>query len=85
MHGTIPRASEHARPLRKQSDEALLKGVLKRLRSTGIVEFSGEFGNEITTFLPFAHWLKREGHLEGRRVRTYEGMRRSCPRAWCKS
>ncbi|HVK79077.1 MAG TPA: hypothetical protein VM915_00560 [Verrucomicrobiae bacterium] len=72
MHGTVAKT---AGKLRQQSDEALLDALLKRLRATGVVEFSGEFGNEITTFIPLAHWLKREGHLNGRRVRTYQGMR----------
>ncbi|MCW2282531.1 hypothetical protein M2323_000292 [Rhodoblastus acidophilus] len=39
------------------------------------LEYSGEFGPELVLFLPFVHWLAREGLLEGRRIVTYRGMR----------
>jgi hypothetical protein len=57
------------------TDQELLDSSLERLRTTGEIEYTGEFGNEITTFIPFAFWLKTQGLLEGRRVVTYKGMR----------
>ncbi|HZC17504.1 MAG TPA: hypothetical protein VE309_12150 [Caulobacteraceae bacterium] len=56
-------------------DRALLDGAIARLKATGVIEYTGEFGCEITTFIPFVGWLKAEGLLEGRRVLTYAGMR----------
>lgn len=56
-------------------DGALLDAAIARLKATGVIEYTGEFGCEITTFIPFAGWLKAEGLLEGRRVLTYGGMR----------
>jgi len=56
-------------------DQELLNQSLDRLRTTGTIEYTGEFGAEITTFIPFAYWLKTEGLLAGRRVITYDGMR----------
>lgn len=56
-------------------DQALLKHALARLEANGEIEYSGEFGNEIATFVPFTFWLKSEGLLAGRRVVTYAGMR----------
>ncbi|HET9730446.1 MAG TPA: hypothetical protein VFR41_13525 [Acidimicrobiia bacterium] len=56
-------------------DEVLLATAIDRLRAQSRIEYRGEFGPEITTFIPFAAWLKREGHLSGRRVVTYAGMR----------
>jgi hypothetical protein len=57
------------------ADSALLEAALARLSATGQIEYTGEFGAEITTFIPFVAWLKASGHLEGRRVVTYGGMR----------
>lgn len=57
------------------TDEELLQASLKLLRENSQLEYSGEFGAEITTFVPFAAWLKQEGHLTGRRIKTYAGMR----------
>jgi hypothetical protein len=57
------------------SDQALLAGALERLERSGVIEYTGEFGAEITTFIPFVCWLKAEGRLQGRRVLTYRGMR----------
>jgi hypothetical protein len=56
-------------------DERLLDQALQRLRQTGTLEYTGEFGAEITTFIPFACWLKHEGLLAGRRILSYRGMR----------
>lgn len=56
------------------SDEMLLDGLLKRLKATGQIEYRGEYGPEITTFIPLVSWLKEEGHLAGRRVVSYAGM-----------
>lgn len=39
------------------------------------LEFSGEFGAELNSFLPFIYWLHTAGLMDGRRVRTYAGMR----------
>jgi hypothetical protein len=57
------------------TDESLLRTSLEQLQATGQIEYTGEFGAEITTFIPFIGWLKREGLLQGRRVVTYGGMR----------
>jgi hypothetical protein len=77
------------------SDQALLEHALLGLEAGGAIEYTGEFGAEIATFVPFALWLKREGRLAGRRVITYRGMRpyyyflgddefeeKAGPRAW---
>jgi predicted O-linked N-acetylglucosamine transferase (SPINDLY family) len=39
-----------------------------------VLEYSGEFGAEITGFLPYMHWLSDVGLLKDRKVRTYAGM-----------
>lgn len=57
------------------SNEQLLASCLDRLRKQSFLEYSGEFGAEITTFMPFVAWLKREGELKGKRIKTYTGMR----------
>jgi hypothetical protein len=75
MHGTLASIERQTLAEHARSDEALLSALLRRLHTQGVVEFSGEFGNEIATFLPLANWLKREGHLDGKRVRTYRGMK----------
>jgi hypothetical protein len=67
-------ASEKEPPLRP-NDEELLKVALRNLKERGYIEFDGEFGNEIATFIPFVAWLKQEGLLDGRRVVTFKGMR----------
>jgi hypothetical protein len=56
------------------SDEALLERAIRQLRQTGRIEFTGEFGYEIATFLPFVSWLKSDGHLNNAKVITYRGM-----------
>jgi hypothetical protein len=56
-------------------DEKLFKAALTNLKEKGSVEYEGEFGAEIATFIPFVAWLKKEGLLEGRQVITYDGMR----------
>ncbi|HEV2363708.1 MAG TPA: hypothetical protein VGS12_05855 [Caulobacteraceae bacterium] len=57
------------------ADRRALSRALEALERSGFIEYTGEFGAEITTFVPFVHWLKQQGHLEGRRVLTYRGMR----------
>jgi hypothetical protein len=37
--------------------------------------FTGEFGAEVNSFVPFVHWLHQAGLMHGRRIRTYNGMR----------
>ena len=56
-------------------DEELFTAALSILKDRGFIEYDGEFGPEITTFVPFVAWLKQEGHLQGRRVITFGGMR----------
>jgi hypothetical protein len=56
-------------------DEALLDVAMRNLKERGYIEYDGEFGNEIATFIPFVAWLKQEGLLRGRRVITYKGMK----------
>lgn len=62
-------------PDRALADEALLDRLLLRLNETGKIEFTGEYGDEIATFIPLVHWLKQEGLLRDRKVLTYRGMR----------
>ncbi len=57
------------------SDAALVEQAVARLRTTGAIEYTGEYGDEIITFVPFVYWLKTQGLLAGRRVITYGGMR----------
>ena len=38
------------------------------------LEFTGEFGAEVNSFVPFIHWLSQAGLMRGRRIRTYAGM-----------
>lgn len=66
--------SARPRPI-DPADERLLESALARLRATGRIEFRGEFGNEIATFIPFIAWLHAEGQLEGRQVVSYRAMR----------
>ena len=56
-------------------NQSLLSGSIGLLRTNSTLEYSGEFGAEVTTFIPFVAWLKQEGHLSGRRIVTYAGMR----------
>lgn len=73
--GTPASASDVGRSALAAADAVLLEQSLERLRQTGFIEYSGEFGCEITTFIPFVCWLKHEGLLAGRRVTSYAGMR----------
>jgi hypothetical protein len=41
---------------------------------TDIYEYTGEYGIEISTFIPYVYYLKRTGRFEGKRVLTYDGM-----------
>jgi hypothetical protein len=41
----------------------------------GILEFTGEFGAEVNSFVPFVYWLHEAGLMRDRWVRTYAGMR----------
>lgn len=56
-------------------DAVLLDQAITNLKTTGVIEYSGEYGAELTTFLPFVFWLKTQGLLDQRRVITYPGMR----------
>lgn len=58
-----------------KKDEELLAIALKSLEEKGFIEYFGEYGNEIATFVPFVAWLKQEGLLSNRRVITFNGMR----------
>lgn len=57
------------------TNEALLEEAIARLKRDGTIEYRGEYGAEITTFIPFVCWLKAEGLIEGRRVVSHAGMR----------
>ena len=39
-----------------------------------VLDFEGEFGAEINSFVPFVNWLHLAGLMAGRRIRTYAGM-----------
>jgi len=56
-------------------DEERLAASIALLKERSKLEYRGEFGAEITTFIPFVAWLKKEGYLLGRRIVTYAGMR----------
>lgn len=56
-------------------DEKHLQYCLSRLKQNRLLEYRGEFGAEITTFIPFVAWLKKEGYLQGCSIKTYHGMR----------
>jgi hypothetical protein len=45
---------------------------MKRLPE--VLQFRGEFGEEINHFLPYIHWLYRTGALRHRKIETYPGM-----------
>jgi hypothetical protein len=76
---TVPGATNTPRPNMSAEhpsrDQALLAQSLAMLREHSMLEYTGEFGAEVATFIPFVAWLKQEGHLSGRRVVTYAGMR----------
>lgn len=38
------------------------------------LEFTGEFGAEVNSFLPFVYWLHVAGLMQGRDILTYAGM-----------
>lgn len=56
-------------------DQSLVAASIARLKAESSLEYTGEFGAEVTTFIPFVAWLKREGHLADRRIVSYAGMR----------
>jgi hypothetical protein len=56
-------------------DQERLAASIAHLKAQSKLEYHGEFGPEITTFIPFVAWLRQEGHLSGRRIVTYAGMR----------
>jgi hypothetical protein len=39
------------------------------------LDFEGEFGAEVNSFVPFVYWLHQAGLMHGRHIRTYHGMR----------
>lgn len=56
-------------------DQERLAASIALLKAESKLEYRGEFGPEITTFIPFVAWLSQEGYLSGRRIVTYAGMR----------
>ncbi|MEM0911379.1 MAG: hypothetical protein AAGJ37_10420 [Pseudomonadota bacterium] len=48
---------------------------LTLIEEQGFLEYTGEYGPEITTFIPFVAWLKQEGYLSGKKIVTYSGMK----------
>ena len=58
-----------------KEEEEKLNETLRMLKDASCLEFTGEYGNELTTFIPLVAWLKREGYLKGCRIITYDGMR----------
>lgn len=40
-----------------------------------LIEFVGEYGPELGVFIPFVNYLKTNGMLVGKKVKTYSGMR----------
>jgi hypothetical protein len=49
------------------------------------LEYKGEFGSELIIFLPFVHWLSKEGLLKDKFIKTYQGMRCFYDDLDCKS
>jgi hypothetical protein len=70
----LARPHPQAQPDDPAREQARLTRAIERLEATGEIEYAGEFGAEITTFIPFAFWLKTQGLLAGRRVVTHAGM-----------
>ena len=56
-------------------DQERVAASIALLKAQSKLEYRGEFGPEITTFIPFVAWLRQEGYLSGRRIVTYAGMR----------
>jgi hypothetical protein len=51
-------------------------GLIDKLSSLPpVLEFAGEFGAEVNTFIPFVYFLYRTGLMDGRQIATYRGMR----------
>lgn len=61
--------------LPSDENQSRLQYSLSLLKRQSGLEYSGEYGAEITTFVPFVAWLKQQGHLAGRRIVSYAGMR----------
>jgi hypothetical protein len=49
--------------------------VIEELNIPDILEYTGEFRNELVLFLPFIYWLDQTGLLKERHLKTYAGMR----------
>ena len=49
--------------------------VLEELNIPDVLEYTGEFGNELILFVPFIYWLDQTGLLKDRHLKTYAGMR----------
>ena len=56
-------------------DEIKLQQTLEQLKQRGYLEYTGEYGAELTTFIPFVAWLNQEGFLKQRKIVSYKGMR----------
>ena len=56
-------------------DRARVDECCSRLDEDGYLEYTGEYGPEVISFVPFVAWLKKSGRLEGRRILSYKGMR----------
>lgn len=75
MPGAAPSSRPNVSAEPSSREQSLLATALAILREHSRLEYTGEFGAEVATFVPFAAWLKQEGHLSGCRVVTYAGMR----------
>lgn len=54
----------------------LAEGSLRApLQLPETLDYEGEFGTELTLFLPYLNWLSKAGLLHGHRIGTYRGMR----------
>lgn len=63
--------------LSTRDDVTMLQGAEFDLRADlpDVLEFDGEFGAEINSFVPFIYWLHMAGLMRKRRVLTFDGMR----------
>jgi hypothetical protein len=56
-------------------EERLFERCMEQARQSNVIEYRGEFGYEIASFIPFVNWLNTQGHLHSIRIKTFTGMR----------
>ena len=71
LQDTAPPAGPHDAPARDLASDLPFRCLIDLPRR---LEFTGEFGAEVNSFVPFIHWLHQAGQMRGRHIRTYRGM-----------